>query len=71
MNSHHRLQIPDLAGMSDKEVEAWLATLTSNIIYANFAKLNYAIMDRFGENARITTATHGTAKVIEVIADMH
>lgn len=64
------LNIPDFAGMEKQEVEMWLATLSSNIVYANFKNLNYAVMDRFGDNARITASTHSSPKVIEVISEM-
>lgn len=64
------LHIPDFTTMNKREVEVWLATLSANAVYANFKRLNYAVMDRFGNTARISASTHSSPKVIEVISDI-
>lgn len=70
MAQQQQLQIPDFAQMDKMEIEVWLGTLSVNLVYANFKQLNYAVMDRFGENARISASTHSLPRVIEVISEL-
>lgn len=61
--------IPDLRMMSDEEVRNWIETLTTPVVYAYLRPLTEAVMDRFGENARIATSTYQSPKIVYLIAE--
>ena len=64
------LTIPNLTNMSDEEVKAWIATLTTPTVYKHMATLVDIIVNRFGNNASVTTSTYGQPKVVYLVADM-
>lgn len=63
--------IPDLKGMTDYEVRRWIESLTTPIVYAYLHQLTEAIIERFGENARIATSTYQPPKIVYLVLETH
>lgn len=62
-----QLVIPNLAAMNEDGVKRWLSTLSTDEVYANYASINYALMKRFGNNARVSTSTYQAPKLVYLL----
>lgn len=63
----NKIKIPNLAVMSDEEVKTWVGTLTTDLVYKNLAAITEAVMERLGEDARISTSTYQSPKIVYLV----
>lgn len=67
MLANQEVKIPDLSAMSEDHIKQWLSSLSNDQVYANFRGINYALMARFGEQARVSVSTYQQPKLIFVL----
>lgn len=67
MKIQNTITIPNLEGMSEEEIKAWIESLTTEAVYANLSVLTPAIQNKLGRSAYITTATFGTPRVLYMV----
>lgn len=61
-----KLDLPDVMKMTDEEVESWIRTLSTEIVYAHLPVLAAIVRERFGENAVLSTATFSPPRIIQM-----
>lgn len=59
--------IPNLHTMSDDEVNAWVASLTTDIVYKYLVPITEALTHRCGLDARVSTSTYQSPKIVYLV----
>lgn len=62
-----QFNLPNLHEMNDSQVRAWVASLTTEVVYQYLTPITEAIMDRMGPSARVSTSTYQPPKIVHLI----